>query len=421
MNDTIFALSSGALPAGIAVIRISGPGAEGALQQLAGPLGPPRQLVLKTLTDPGGATLDRALVVRFPAPATVTGEPLVELHCHGGRAVVARLLDVLGDMNRLRHAEPGEFTRRAVLNGRLDLAEAEGLADLLSAETEWQRRAAVESAGGGLSRQIGQWRERLVLLAAKAEAAIDYVDEEETELDLAALISDANALRGEWLEWLAAPRAELLHDGLRVVFAGPPNAGKSSLFNALIGADKAIVTDVPGTTRDLIEARVDWNGLPLVLIDTAGLRESNDAVERIGVTLAAEAQATADILLWLGEPAETPGKAICVHARSDVRGDAPPEAFATSVRTGDGIGPLRRAIIERAKALLPPADRAPLNRRQAALLADATTCLADVRSGESLLTAEALRQALHFIDRVTGKQSTDDVLDALFGRFCLGK
>jgi tRNA modification GTPase len=425
VTDTIFALSSGALPAAIAIVRISGPQAFEAAETLAGPLPSPRMMALRHLRDASGETIDQALVAVFPAPDTATGEALVELHCHGGRATVTRLLEVLAMLPQLRAAEPGEFTRRAVLNGRLDLTEAEGLADLLSAETEWQRRAALDMAGGTLRKQVESWRERLVLLAAEAEAAIDYVDEEETELELGPLVRAAQALAEEWRAWLRAPRAELLHQGLRVVLAGPPNVGKSSLFNALVGSEKAIVTPIAGTTRDCIEASLDLAGMRITLVDTAGVRDSDDTVERIGVERARMAADEADLILWLGDPADGPNSPskIIVHARADERTCSPPpsDGIATSVITGEGLSALRSAMADRVSSLLPAPDRAALNKRQAAALEEAVAALGLVRQDDSVLLAEALRQALHALDRLTGRQSTEDVLDALFSRFCLGK
>ncbi|WP_344695803.1 tRNA uridine-5-carboxymethylaminomethyl(34) synthesis GTPase MnmE [Sphingomonas rosea] len=424
MTDTIFALSSGALPAAVAIVRCSGPLAEEALERLAGPLPPPRELALRTLRAGDGTTIDRALVVRFAAPATVTGEPLVEFHCHGGRAVVARLLAELASMEGLRHAEPGEFTRRALGNGRLDLTQAEGLGELLGAETEWQRRAAVATAGGALRHQVEAWRTRLVMLSAQAEAAIDYVDEDETEPSMGLLAAAADDLRAEWERWLASPRAELLADGLRVVLAGPPNSGKSSLFNALSGSDKAIVTPIAGTTRDVIETRLDLGGIPITLVDTAGLRDSEDEVERIGVSRARAAQEEADLLLWLGDPraAPTGRSTILVHARADERSDpAPLASIATSVIGGEGLDTLTSAIAERAKNILPPPDRTALNRRQATSLEIACDALTDVTANDIVITADALRRALLALDHLSGRSSTEDVLDALFGRFCLGK
>jgi tRNA modification GTPase len=424
ITDTIFALSSGALPAAIAIVRVSGLRAESAVASLAGTLPQPRRAAVRRLVAANGDLIDEALLLHFPAPHTVTGEPLVEIHLHGGRAVVARCLAELAALFGLREAEPGEFTRRAMLNGRLDLTQAEGLADLLSAETEWQRRAAMESAGGVVRRQIEDWRERLVMLSAQAEAAIDYVgDEEETSLDLTTLVADAQTLAAEWREWLAQPPSELLQEGLKIVLAGPPNSGKSSLFNALIGSEKAIVTPTAGTTRDVIEARLDLDGIPVTLHDTAGLRETGDEVEQIGVERAQRAVVAADLLLWLGDPTEAPAgpPTIKVHSRADERGPVPVASIAASVREQGGIDALRLEMIKSAKTLLPPQGHATLNRRQRRLVAEGLTSLTALNHSDVVLVAEAFRQALQAMDQVIGRQSTDDVLDALFGRFCLGK
>jgi tRNA modification GTPase len=388
VTDTIFALSSGALPAGIAVIRISGPSAHAAGEGLAGALPPSRQLTLRRLVGADGSILDDALVVRFDPPSTVTGEALVELHCHGGRAVVSRILAELASNPALRAAEPGEFTRRSMWNGRIDLTEAEGLADLLSAETEWQRRSAMQGAGGGLRGMVEGWRARLVQLSAQAEAAIDYVDEEEeTSADLKALAASAQALAGEWRRQLDQPSSELLRHGLKVVLAGPANAGKSSLFNALVGEERAIVTPVAGTTRDLVDARLDIAGMPFTLIDTAGLRDSGDVVERIGVDRARAVQQQADILLWLGDAAAAPAHsaAIPIHARADVRGEAPPTSLALSVVTGEGLDQLRTRLVTLGRTLLPPPDSVALNQRHRAELRSAMEALDHVCDDDLLL------------------------------------
>ena len=424
-SDTIFALSSGALPAAIAIVRVSGPAAEDAAKALAGPLPEPRRGSLRTLRAADRSHIDEALVLHFPGPNTATGEALVEFHCHGGRAVVARLLAELTTLPGLREAEPGEFTRRALLNGRLDLPQAEGLADLLGAETEWQRRAAVESAGGALSRHVERWRERLVILSARCEAAIDYVgDEDETGIDLDDVRAEARSLVEEWTQWLDQPRAELLADGLKIVLAGPPNSGKSSLFNALIGSEKAIVTAIPGTTRDILEAKIDMGGIPLRLFDTAGLRISNDEVERIGIERAREARRAADLVLWLGEPADAPATDLVlkVHSRADERPSVPAGSIATSVRTQDGLAALKTELSHRAHELLPPPDRAAMNRRQAGALSRARQSLTALQdSRDIVIFAESVRHSLAELDALTGRASIEDVLDALFGRFCLGK
>lgn len=423
-QDTIYALSSGALPAAIAIVRLSGPQATEAAERLAGKLPPPRVASLRQLVAADGGLIDEALLLRFSAPRTATGEELIEFHLHGGRAVVARLFAELESYPGLREAEPGEFTRRALLNGGLDLTQAEGLADLLSAETEWQRRAAVESAGGTVRREVEGWRDRLISLSAQAEAAIDYVgDEDETAIDLGRLAEESEKLITEWESRLEALPAELLQSGLRVVLAGPPNSGKSSLFNALVGAEKAIVTAVPGTTRDLIEARLDLDGLPITLVDTAGLRDASDQVERIGVNLAERAIEEADVLLWLGDPGDAPSREnrLLIHSRADERGLPPPNSIATSTTSPQSIRDLSGAIRKKAASLLPPPDRTALNRRQRSTLLDAATSLKGVRTGDLLISAEAFRQALAALDRLIGRSSTEDVLDALFGRFCLGK
>ena len=423
--DTIFALSSGQPPAAVAIIRSSGPRAFDAAHALFGRLPPPRRAVLVTLRAPSsGEPIDDALVLRFDGPASATGEDVVEYQCHGGRAVVEAVLAALGSLPGMRLAEPGEFTRRAFANGRVDLTEAEGLADLLEAETESQRRAALRMAEGGLRRQIEVWRQRLVELSARAEAAIDYVgDEEETGADEAALADEARALADELGRWLDRPRAEPLKDGVRVVVAGPPNAGKSSLVNALANSDKAIVTDIAGTTRDSIEVPLAIDGVPILLIDTAGLRASEDVVEAIGVGRAESHIERAEILLWLGEPEEGPRHRhlILVHAQADRRGNAPEGSLTTSVVTGEGLGELSRRIVAEARSLLPAAGELALNRRQAAELTQAREALADSAGTDLVHTAEALRLARSAFDRLSGRAGVEDMLDALFGRFCLGK
>jgi tRNA modification GTPase len=425
-NETIFALSSGRPPAAVAVIRSSGPEAFAAAEAIAGRLPKARRPTLMTLRAPStGVVIDEALVLRFDGPASATGENVVEYQCHGGRAVVEALLAALGSLPGMRLAEPGEFTRRAFANGRIDLTEAEGLADLLEAETESQRRAALMMAEGGLRKQIDAWRQRLVELSARAEAAIDYVgDEDETAADEEALAGEARALGDEFGEWLARPRAEPLKEGVRVVIAGPPNAGKSSLVNALAESEKAIVTDIAGTTRDAIEVPLAIAGVPITLIDTAGLRESRDKVEAIGVGRARGQMQRGDIILWLGEPADAPDhrRLIAVHAQADraERETVPAGSVAVSAVTGQGLSDLANVIVEAARGLLPAEGELALNRRQAAEMEDASRAL--YHAGPELVTtAEALRLARAAFDRLSGRAGVEDMLDALFGRFCLGK
>ncbi|HEX2804484.1 MAG TPA: tRNA uridine-5-carboxymethylaminomethyl(34) synthesis GTPase MnmE [Sphingomicrobium sp.] len=424
--DTIFALSSGSPPAAISIIRVSGPGARKAAELLAGGLPPAREAAVRQLRDPRlGQLLDDALVLRFDGPASSTGEDVVELHCHGGRAVVAAVLGALGETEGLREAQPGEFTRRAFENGRIDLTEAEGLADLIEAETESQRRAALIMAEGGLRQQIDVWQARVLELSARAETAIDYVDEDSGGKDRD-LSSDCGALAIELGKWLDRPRSEPLREGVRVVIAGPPNAGKSSLLNAIVGYDRAIVTDVPGTTRDHIEVPLALAGVPMRLIDTAGLRESAELVEKIGVDRAHSLIGLADVLVWLGEPGDAPEHArlVRVHARCDLpgRGPAPTGSIAVSAKTGEGLARLTSWIADEARSLLPGEGEIALNRRQADCVAEARGALrAGGCSTDVVLVAESLRQARLAFDRLTGAAGVEDLLDTLFARFCLGK
>ena len=380
---------------------------------------------MRALRDPATRELlDEALVLTFAAPASSTGEDVVELHCHGGRAVVDLVLGALGGIAGLRPAEPGEFTRRAFDHGRIDLTEAEGLADLLEAETEAQHKAALALADGSLRRQIAEWQEQVLGLSAIAERAIDYADDDDAPLDagfgrvVAALVADLDS-------WLLRPRIEPLKEGIRVVVAGPPNAGKSSLVNAIAGVDRAIVSAVPGTTRDYIEVPLALRGLPILLTDTAGLRETGDEVETSGVERARALIAGADILLWLGPRAEAPAhqRLLLLHPKSDLGMEgAAAGSLAVSSLTGDGVDALLNRIAASAAQLLPGGDSIALNRRQAALIAEARDSLANAAAAEELvIVAEGLRVARLAFDRITGRSGVEDLLDALFARFCLGK
>lgn len=438
MNDTIFALSSGMPPAAIGVVRVSGPNAASALQTLAGRLPAPRRASLAELSDGEGAPLDRALVLWFPGPATATGEDLAELHLHGGRAVVAAVEAALGAMSGLRRAEPGEFTRRAFDNGRIDLAEAEGLADLLAAETESQRVQALGMASGHVSRAVAGWQERLLTLMAGAEAELNFADEDDVEVGevvVRRLIAGMAALAGELDEWLARPAAEVIADGLSVVIAGPPNAGKSTLINALAQRELAIVSPVAGTTRDVIETPLALDGIAMRFSDTAGIRgEGADAIEAIGIDRAKAAIDAADILLWLGPPKAAPDhpRAILIAAQADRwKGDAAAEADAArcdltlSAATGEGMDRLHRMIVEMARTLLPREGEAALRQRQRAALSVAKQWLeiesGSREAGDLILLAERMRLAATALDRITGRAGVEDMLDTLFGRFCIGK
>jgi tRNA modification GTPase len=425
MIDTIFALSSGAPPAAIGVIRISGPAAGEALQALTGGLTEPRRAALRPLQDASGALLDRALVLWLQGPGTATGEDMVELHCHGGRAVIAAVEEALAVLPKLRRATPGEFTRRAFANGRIDLAEAEGLADLLSAETELQRRSALAMAGGAFSRQVEDWRERVLTASAAIEAVLDFADEE----DVAVLPADFGArldgLLAEIGDWLARPRAEALREGFRVALAGPPNSGKSTLFNALIEHEAAITAPVAGTTRDVLTRPVAIAGVPFLFVDTAGLRdEVADAIEAIGVERARGEVAQADLVLWLGHEGKGPDRAWEIEPQTD-RPDHALKCEArhrVSAMTGEGLAGLRADLVEAARAALPRPGSAALNARQHRLLDQASVALASGRAQKDpLLVAEHFRLARVAFDALVGRATTEDMLDALFSRFCIGK
>lgn len=427
MTDTIFALSSGAPPAGIAVIRISGGEAASALRALAGRLPEPRRASLALLSDPfDGAPLDRALLLWLPGPRTATGEDMAELHCHGGRAVVAAVERALGRMAGLRRAEPGEFTRRALANGRMDLNAVEGLADLLAAETEQQRRAALLMTEGHFSRRIEGWRLRLLDLSAMAEAALDFSDEDDVpDAAIEARIGEGvAALAEDVAQVLAAPSAERLRDGVRVVLAGPPNAGKSTMLNALVGRDAAIVSDMAGTTRDRIEVPASLGGVAFLFTDTAGLRaEAGDAVEAIGMDRARAAIDAADILLWLGSPDELPREdAVPVAAQSDRVDHRDHPGLKLSARSGEGMDILVRLLLEKAAALLPREGDYALHARQRQGVAALFDHLSQAgRQADLLMLAEDLRQARRAIDALTGQAGTEDMLDRLFAGFCIGK
>jgi len=426
---TIIALSSGAPPAAIGIIRISGSRAGTAIAGLCGSVPPPRRASLRTIRHPdSGDVLDSAVVLWFPGPHTSTGEDLAEIHAHGGRAVISAILTALATTEGVRLAEPGEFTRRAFANGVIDLAQAEGLADLLSAETEAQRRNAQILAGGGLSRMVGEWQYRLLGLCARIEAILEFGEDEDDVGDDLRLTADIAALAGDIADELARPAAERLKDGVRVVLAGPPNAGKSTLLNALVEREVAITSPIPGTTRDMIQAPVAISGMAFLFVDTAGLREAaGDEIERRGVDLAKSAIAEADILLWLGEPAsaaEHPRR-ILLHARCDAadRQHVGPDVdLSVSAHTGVGMGELIERLLQEAKLVLPAMDVMALNRRQRAVLAECKQSLLDALAlVDPVLRAEELRTCRVVLDRLTGRAGTEEMLDALFGKFCIGK
>ncbi len=428
-GDTIFALSSGQPPAAIAVIRISGPDARSALLALAHRVPEPRYASLALLRDPiDNNMLDQALVIFFPGPNTATGEDLVELHLHGGRAVTRAVLSALRRIPRLRDAQPGEFTLRAFESGRIDLNAADALADLLSAETEWQRRAATDMMTGRFDRMIESWREELLRLSALTEAELDFSDEDDVNPQHKQTISQGcKALSVSIETLLNAPSAEKLRDGLRVVLGGPPNSGKSSLFNVLIDREAAIVSDIAGTTRDIIEGPMALAGIPLILIDTAGVHDqSDDAIEKIGITRALHAFESADLVLWLGPENEGPTHShlIEIDAMADKSDNVAKtnKAIAVSAVSGEGIATLKYAIADAAKSMVPPLDQFAVNIRQRKWLLEVADALLAAESGfDWLVVGEELRRARLALDALTGRTHTEDLLDSLFGRFCIGK
>jgi tRNA modification GTPase len=424
VTDTIFAVSSGAPPAAIAVVRISGPEANAALRGLTTiKLPEPRYAALRTLRA-GADQLDSALVIRFPAPDSATGEDLVELHLHGGRATIAAVSAALAHAPGLRPAEPGEFTRRAFENGRMDLSEAEGLSDLLAAQTEHQRRSALAMASGGLTRIVEGLRGELLAASARVEAAIDFADEDDVSpWPERAAVLDGMAARIDAL--LANPPAERLRDGVRIAIAGPPNAGKSSLINVLVSRDAAIVSPIAGTTRDVIEVPVQLYGLPLIFIDTAGLRDAaEDSIEAIGIERANTNVESSDMVLWLGDPEAAPDRdgVIAIRSKADLSEAVDDPRLAVSAQTGEGIAALIDLLTEAAKAILPAPDSIALNARQRAGLAELRTEMrAAATSDDLIISAEHLRRSRLTLDSLTGRTGVEDMLDALFGTFCIGK
>jgi tRNA modification GTPase len=442
-NDTIFALSSGRPPAAIAVVRISGPRAGDALTALMGRLPSPRQAALARVRDPAsGEIIDEALALWFPGPNSETGEDTAELQLHGGRAVIAAALGALGRIDGLRPAEPGEFTRRAFENGKLDLTAVEGLADLIGAETEAQRRQAFRQLKGLLGDKAESWRRQLTEVLALVEAGIDFPDEADVPQQLVAdAIIAAQHLRDEIAKVLeTAGRGERLRDGLVVAIAGPPNVGKSTLLNRLARREAAIVSPHAGTTRDVIEVHLDLRGYPLTLLDTAGIRDSADPVEQEGIRRARERAADADLVLWVvdagGPWVEPPPGSWLVVNKIDKAN--PNDANINNKKTkehsieyrlsslmGEGVEALVTALENFAQSTLggePPLvtrnrHRRYLSETHAAL----ERAIAEGRDGHEDIVAEELRIAARALGRLTGQVDVEDLLDVIFREFCIGK
>ncbi len=422
MADTIYALASGPPPAGIAVIRVSGPGSFDLVRRLTGTrvLPRPRAAMLRSIRDPDTQQpLDQALVLIFPGPQSFTGEDVAEFHCHGSPAVVLAVGRALG-RHGARPAEPGEFTRRAFLSGRIDLTQAEALADLIAAETDAQRDQALAQAGGRLRDKADQWREALLAVMADVEADLDFADEGDVESTRGATDAALSALAqdiGSALE--TAPVGERIRHGLTIAIVGPPNAGKSSLLNALARRDVAIVTPQAGTTRDVIEVHLDLAGRPATLLDTAGLRDTDDPVEAEGIARARARAAAADLVLDLG-----PGGMIV--NRIDETGDPPGwhnGKLHVSALTGAGLAELEAWLADWAAEAIPAGEPPSVtSARQAALLSQTHAALLAARQeSDPVLVAESLRTAAHALGRLTGRIDPEAVLGAIFGRFCIGK
>jgi tRNA modification GTPase len=436
----IFALSSGRPPAAIAVVRVSGPRAADALTALCGKLPEPRRAALRRLRHPQSkAILDEGLVLWFPGPNTETGEDLAELHLHGGRAVIAAVLAELAKLPGLRMAEAGEFTRRAFESGKLDLTAVEGLADLVFAETEAQRAQAMRQLSGALASRADAWREKLIGALALVEARIDFSDEADVPEDLVApALQVARALADEIEAALRDEhRGERLREGLTVAIAGPVNAGKSSLLNRLAQREAAIVSPYAGTTRDVIEVHLDLAGYPVTLLDTAGIRESDDPIEQEGVRRARARADGADLVLWVIDASaaeeQTPSdrnKSVsrwCVRNKVDLLpagSPAPPrQAFDVSAKSGVGIDRLVGAIAAYARDFFSSGESVLVTReRHRVALQQTLDSLrrATVAPADELI-AEELRLAARALSRLTGRVDVEDILDVIFRDFCIGK
>lgn len=453
-GDTIYALSSAPGQAGVAVVRISGPMADTLCRDIAGDLPAPRRAALRTLRDPGEAVpVDQALVLRFPGPDSFTGEDIVEFQVHGGRAVLDALFAALARYDRVRLADPGEFSRRAFVNGRMDLTQAEGVADLIAAETEAQRRAALDQAGGALSRLHQGWREQLIRQLAHVEAWLDFPDEDLPHDVLDRLNAGISGLSAAIAAHLAdARKGERLRDGVSVAIIGPPNAGKSTLLNALAEREIAIVSEKPGTTRDILEAHLNLGGWPVVLVDTAGLRETDDSVEQEGVRRARDRAAQADLVLSLCPSpgsGETPRFETWSPDSNDSLTSVGPEVLrifsktdqsdmvlqlpeggqydlAISAKTGEGLPALSRLLARKAGALADGAGKAlPTRLRHRQGLQETLMALDRAVAWNPAmppeLLAEDLRLAVRALGRIAGTVDVEDLLDVIFRDFCIGK
>jgi len=436
--DTIVAPASGLGVAAIAVIRVSGPATRAMLEALCGGVPPPRHASLREI-GPREQPIDRGLVLFFPGPASFSGEDMAELHVHGSRAVIRAVVDALIALPGMRLAEPGEFARRAFENGKLDLTEVEGLADLINAETEAQRRQALAQSEGSLRRLFEAWRADLLTAQGLMEAGLDFADEADVALDVGVKARAIVVPLLRSIETHLADRSgERLRDGLRVVIAGPPNAGKSSLMNALAKRDVAIVSEEAGTTRDIIEVHLDLGGLPVILADTAGIREGIGAVESEGIRRALSRAEDADLVLWVIDatnpvfdppPSLTSTNTIRALNKSDkcpqpAHNDAIPNALVLSAKTGEGLNGLIAHLADLAAAEIPGIGHVPLTRtRHRQELVSCRDALKRFVNHDLIpeLQVEELRIGARHLGRLTGAIDVEEVLGAIFAEFCIGK
>ena len=442
-DQTIFALSSGRAPSAIAIVRVSGPQTKAAVDRLCGKVPAPRLAHVTTLRDLDGSAIDESVALWFPGPHSATGEDVAEFHVHGGRAVIAAIFNALGSVDGLRPAEPGEFTRRAFENGKLDLTEDEGLDDLIHADTDRQRRQALRHLKGLLGEKAESWRQQIISASALIEAGIDFSDEGDVSSELIApALKKISVLKTEIEETLvASAQSERLREGLTVAIAGPPNAGKSTLLNRLARREAAIVSPHAGTTRDVIEVHLDLDGYPVTLIDTAGVRDTHDPVEQEGVRRARDRARTSDLVLWMVDANDVAAPVLDVKddhapvwivrnkvdlvATEETGKETKTAQFGISASRGDGMPELVAALVSYVRDYFGSGEMALVSRvRHRTLLRETVEALD--RAGEAAgqgeeLMAEELRIAIHSLGRLTGRVDVEDILDVIFREFCIGK